>query len=493
MMATRSRRGNGRFDTLSEELLCLIVDALYESDDLRRGARLKNLRLVSRLFAYSPRIQVKLFREIVLEPSPWGLQSLEKAPLDRLKHYIRAVIVTPPQDSPLVGPALFREIVITTKIQRHALINNVKDQLARNDGAGHAIEQRWDVDPPFTQTELESAYRDYRQEALDAQEAISNGSVHDAWVTALKSLSRLEKVSIGAWVLNTSHYFIYHPDPSACWAGVGHPHDKVHFSDKCHKAAVVAGDALMHLASGVLRSADIRFNEVCINAPLTETCAWNNANDVQPLDLSGTKILRWNPEIFPSEGHSQIYTDRVCATRHWASTDAVGRVQAKALNDLLATCSETLQVLQIGIYQHTLMCWPPPDAIELSNLRELEFGKTIEAATFSGWIKKCTRLQRLCFTTRFCRVDGDNNDWRLILNAIRDHANRIRLVFDDVLIEQHPASVIHINLDHSTADQYTQPAGDGVEGSIARSIALYVSKRGGWDESLSQTFTGWPH
>lgn len=118
----------------------MIAEALYNSSGWNGIRELKKLRLVSHVFAYLTRVQAKIFERITLEASRRGLQKLNDTPLKPFAAYVREVLLKPGHRSTLVGPILFREIVIATTIQQHASLNILLLELARNGGPGHSIE-----------------------------------------------------------------------------------------------------------------------------------------------------------------------------------------------------------------------------------------------------------------------------------------------------------------------------------------------------------------
>ncbi len=109
----------------------------------------------------------------------------------------------------------------------------------------------------------------------------------------------------------------------------------------------------------------------------------------------------------------------------------------------------------------------------------------IEADRFAADLLRFPALRNITF--RSCRLDngvyGGNWESKAILGAIREHPNALLVKFDHLLTKRGHLEFVHDPDTEIDLEPHQDPKRD-----IERSLGLYLSKQGEWNDTLETYF-----
>lgn len=201
------------------------------------------------------------------------------------------------------------------------------------------------------------------------------------------------------------------------------------------------------------------------------------------LDLSNLETLVFNPQI-DVDWEENFGFER--------PDDRAARRSGDIVAQVLKRCSHSIRSLAIGERSGSYITWPPPSrpflepAFTLPNMHDLCFGPLchLQLGPFAAFLStSCPALVRLTLngSTR------DHGVWRNVWDAIREHPCRMNVELQDLPCGEEEQ---FINFSHFTGEESHEERFDEPFDDIQYSLAMYLSRKIEWDDSLELWFDG---
>ena len=422
------------------------------------------MRLSSPRFAYLPLLQKTLFSTVQLVPTPDHLENLARADISRLTSFANTINFVAPAKNWTITLEGFREVVIAQAIQKHAWDSPNRPIFSTCSFQAY-IKRHWNGKFPVSDDQIRVGFEKYHAEALAIRDLLLGGELETAWISALQVLQNVRHLRFvsARHVERDGEHLPAAPD---CIIRP-HDHGDDHPYESCDRAATAMGDAVFAAGIGCVAKADLKAQILEVRCFMTGDFGWESLSSWQRLDLSQLQEFRFGPRM-ESELPDYWKQSEVIADR---ATDAVAAVLRK--------CKGSLEYLR---YEPPCpMRWPDQEVIPLPKLRDLYLAEGfVRTGNLSRWMAGMLLLK--CFQLEY--ADHCEGGWMDLFDAIRDHPNRIRISFEETITVQDFES---FGMDYDTADfeiYLETPESDDPYENIERSLALYLSGKIEYDETL---------
>ena len=160
-------------------------------------------------------------------------------------------------------------------------------------------------------------------------------------------------------------------------------------------------------------------------------------------------------------------------------------------HDFLEKSHHTLQHLNlVGESSSSPFFWPVPEKLDFPKLREVSLEcNCFHAEEFKNNIPHFQALERVII--KRCYPQDGVSDWRLVFDAIRGHPHILHVEFGSIDTSRWSSRVAPIpqwSLTFDLLDEVdVQPTTDPLE-DLRRSLHLYLSNKGDWDDILEEFF-----
>lgn len=343
------------------------------------------------------------------------------------------------------------------------------------------VEKHADGQLPFTHDEVTKGYKRYMQHAQRAHELFDSKRVERAWARVLAQLPDVAFFNIGLWEWDSG-------STEQDWKAAGcemqihaHGQDRLgHSHAVCRQLQASVGELLLRAAVASLIAAQSTVSHLEVECVLDGQFTWADDGTLNNLDLSMLQSLFFNP-VGATKQESSEWPEEYAETANARC--------GLALVALLRKCSSSLVELKFfpeGWYGDNYLVWPPAPPNQppkLPALEELTTGASINLSAFSRYLFQCPSLNYL----RLEGCEGVDWMWRELLDAIRNHPNRMLIEFDDLPCNEHTLEPFSIR--HDTREAHSAEfEGDDPFDDIQYSVANYLSGKRHWDRTLSMWF-----
>jgi hypothetical protein len=411
------------------------------------------------------------------------LEALDRPDIGQIAPYVEKVNFVPPIQSWAIGRELFETIVIHQAIEDQNERECMDWIYQHGDKASqeHIIKDIWHGKPPFSEDELEEGFNIHRRVAEAIQETFNSGRLAEAWTKALQTFSALQTIRVtGLKDVRTAKTEI----PSCC-AIKRHKHNYTGWSSShhqdtaCQEAYAPIGNALFATVIKSLVDGEIAIRNLELSGELNiDGLDFESLPRWDELNLTRLLELRFEPITvsLPDDINDDVNNDFV----------------GKAVSMLTSKSQVSLNNLFLEGYGG----WPAKDTAPLPKLEVLELQMAIRPVPFTTCLSTMKNLKSL--TLRDCHLYSYTAnryaDWRIVMDAIRNHPNDIQLEFEQIITN----SAAEMSLIHNTGsdcrkllwglkadEEYTQ---DEAWTDAERCMCLYMSGKIGWNKSLRVWF-----
>ncbi|KAJ9611398.1 hypothetical protein H2200_004582 [Cladophialophora chaetospira] len=177
-------------------------------------------------------------------------------------------------------------------------------------------------------------------------------------------------------------------------------------------------------------------------------------------------------------------------SRFYEETDAFYQGRGLASHDCEAVLAKAHGSVRNLILDHgngQWLCglkWPHLANLEFPSLQSITLKKVLlESSPFARDISRCPVLRRIVFND--CDLCEFDPTWKPILDAIRGHQNALLVVFRNITTA---AWCGRLNMKCNTDFNVKWKPGERSEDDIEGNVYLYLTKQGGWNNTLEDHF-----